>query len=80
MMNLQPITRSTTINKVLASRGLEFKTIGRCIARDLSRQRSLFLRCNGNVREGVDFADLDGAPFLAYYCAPCAAELQGATS
>jgi hypothetical protein len=33
-------------------------------------------RCKGVVRSDTGFADLDGPPFKAYYCAVCAVDAQ----
>jgi len=78
-VNLQPIPVSTVLNPILKRHGLGAARLGRCVnpKQVLNAPAGFRTMCAAEVWEGTGFADLDGAPFKAYYCASCANTLKG---
>lgn len=74
-MNLVRITPSIVLNPLLARHKLEYQNVGRCVGTyPVIHGNGRMATRNAPVREGEGFADTEGAPFKAYYCAKCAAE------
>lgn len=75
-MRLQPITRSA-FSGVFERMRLGSFEIGRCINQPDPRRAP----CDNIVfDDGKGYADLDGKPFKAYYCAECASKLLATTT
>lgn len=74
-MNLQPVAQSAFSETFRRLRLGNFE-IGRCINQPDPKRAP----CSAVVfDDGKGYADLDGAPFKAYYCAECASKLTGET-
>jgi hypothetical protein len=82
-MNLQPVTPSRAENngtfKFAIERGASpFMELGRCVNVKRMTHGSTPgapYVCRDAVRSDTGYADLDGAPFKAYFCTACAKEL-----
>lgn len=82
-MNLVPVPMSDSERAHLDRRGLGFgpgqTALAKCIAkRNGGDPLSVGFICGNNVYTGSGFADTEGAPFKAYYCAACGERLRGA--
>jgi len=84
-MNLVP----TTLSAVEQNGTFKYATenghdprmeLGRCIGQIPTQNGGgRIFQCNAGVYGGNGFADLDGAPFHAYYCVPCGNVLRNAS-
>lgn len=71
-MNLQPVQQSK-FSETFQRLGIGNFELGRCV----NVKSPQFGTCNAFVfDDGKGYADLDGTPFKAYYCAECASKLK----
>ena len=77
-MNLMPVPTSHWLGAELAKRGFR-RTLGNCVAQRPKYHFDVQVGttdCGRQIPDdGNGYADLDGAPFRAYVCASCAAEI-----
>jgi len=85
-VNLQPIPRSSSelahLDKRRFGYGLGQSPLAYCINIKPARPEVCVVEhiCRNPVYTGNGFADVDGAPFKAYYCRTCAAAILNLSS